>query len=144
MGNDYKRHAYRFLMQFGVETIARCQARQYTSILRHFVKKYNAAHSTDITIRGGMARKVLIGRDFVIKLDWDEENVFCYGGCEDEVKLYKIAKEEGFAHLFAEITHITINEYNFYIMPRLNLTSTHLTRTFGHQRHPLWSLSMHP
>lgn len=67
----------------------------------------------------GIARVAIITSDYVVKFDYSKKACDFYGGCEDEVKFYDFAVREGFAHLFAEITHVSVGGRDFYIMPRV-------------------------
>lgn len=68
----------------------------------------------------GMTRVVFITSDYVIKIDYSPSNISYLGGCEAEMKLYRIAEQEGMSHLFAKISRYDYNGMTFYIMPRVN------------------------
>lgn len=68
----------------------------------------------------GSSRIVIIGKDFVIKWDYDIAATNSIGGCEEEVKMYNYAKKAGYAHLFAKISCIYYKGRFFYVMPRIN------------------------
>lgn len=67
----------------------------------------------------GSARIAVVGKDFVIKWDYDE-CVKEIGGCEDEFRIYKQTLSTGFSHLLAAIYRVSYNEKWFYIMPRIH------------------------
>lgn len=73
----------------------------------------------DISVRWGSARVAIITSDYVIKWEYDTDEVDYIGGFEDELNLYEEAKEDGFAYLFAEITPFEYRDFPFYIMPRI-------------------------
>lgn len=84
------------------------------------VKNYNHDHSRKVKVMWGSARIALLTSDYVIKWDYDEENVKEVGGCLDEYDAYMRAKQEGFDYLLAETTLIIVNNILFSIMPRIN------------------------
>lgn len=67
----------------------------------------------------GSSRFVLVGKNFVIKWDYDEEVLDEIGGCEDELKLYKEVRHTTYNYLFAPCMKIKVYERYFYIMPRI-------------------------
>lgn len=87
--------------------------------LRNKIRQYNADYTRNVKVMSGCARVALITSDYVVKFDYDEDEVRYVGGSENEVHLYEIAKREGFGYLFAEITRVQWMNQNFYIMPRI-------------------------
>lgn len=87
--------------------------------VRRVVRCYNAKNNRKVIVSSGMTRIALITSDYVIKYTYDEEEAETLGGCEDEVKMYHIAEQEGFAYLFAKITRYNYCDRAFYIMPRI-------------------------
>ena len=83
------------------------------------VHAFNIAFNRNVRVSNGLSRIALITSDYVIKYDYDPEEVESIGGCDNEMKLYAIASDEGFAYLFAQITPYTIHGRIFYIMPRI-------------------------
>ena len=83
------------------------------------VQQYNADHTRAVKFAHGIARVALITSDYVVKFDYDEDEVERVGGGEAEVQFYAIAKAEGFAYLFAEVTRFYYGIKAFYIMPRI-------------------------
>ena len=83
------------------------------------VKDYNRDHSRKVEVVWGSARIALITSDYVVKFDYDPEEVDSIGGCMNEMELYAQAKAEGFAYLFAEITPFLYSGRMFFIMPRI-------------------------
>lgn len=82
------------------------------------IERYCEEKHRLVSIESGMSRTVLITSDYVIKIDRNV-NSFC-GDSEDEVRAYQFACDNGFDHLFAEITRFKYGGYNFYIMPRVS------------------------
>lgn len=87
--------------------------------LRMDIRKFNAEHSRAVQVASGCARVALITSDYVVKFEYDEYEVQSIGGCENEIYLYNLAKQEGFAYLFAEITPVEWAGRIFYVMPRI-------------------------
>ena len=87
--------------------------------IRKGVREFNENFNRNVIVRSGSARVALITSDYVVKFDYDHDAVREIGGGENEVRLYEIAEREGFAYLFAKITHIEWEGYDFYIMPRI-------------------------
>lgn len=83
------------------------------------VKTFNKCNNRKVICNHGVARVALITSDYVIKIEYDENEVESVGGCENEVELYENAKREGFAYLFAAITPFWYKDRFFYIMPRI-------------------------
>lgn len=92
---------------------------EYPWVIRSRIRKYNAERSRAVQVASGSARVALITSDYVVKFEYDECEVQCIGGGENEIYLYNLAKQDGFAYLFAEITPVEWAGYTFYIMPRI-------------------------
>lgn len=87
--------------------------------MRHCIKEFNQEKSRNVKMRAGCARIALLTSDYVVKFDYDKEEAGAIGGCANEVYMYDIAEREGFAYLFAKITHVIYQNHDFYIMPRI-------------------------
>ena len=83
------------------------------------IQTFNATKHRKVIVSSGIARIALITSDYVVKYDYNPDEVAYVGGCEEEMRLYAIAKEEGFSYLFAEITRYEYCGRYFYIMPRI-------------------------
>lgn len=68
----------------------------------------------------GAVRFVLIGKDFVIKWDYNAECAEGIGGCEDELRVYRQNMSSGYAHLLAPCSRVYWHGRYFYIMPRID------------------------
>lgn len=88
------------------------------------VNEFCIAHNRKIKVAYGSARIALITSDYVIKWNYDNEAVEDIGGNTEELKMYEKAKEDGFDYLLAEPTKVTINGYDFIIMPKVNIGRT--------------------
>ena len=86
---------------------------------RNRIKMFNADFNRKVEVSSGLSRIALITSDYVVKFDYDPDEVASIGGCESEMELYATAKREGFDYLFAEITAFSYNGRCFYIMPRI-------------------------
>ena len=83
------------------------------------VNEFNERHHRNVIMRHGIARIALITSDYVVKYDFDAEEVEQVGGGENEIELYAQAERDGFAYLFAKVTPFDYNGHRFYIMPRI-------------------------
>lgn len=118
MKRDYRIRAQKFFRDFYPYLLAQ-DSFYCTDCVERAIERYIADHpSRKVDFACGSARFAIITSDYVIKWDYDNDNVFEIGGCEDEVKFYRFARENGFAHLFAEITPSEYHGFDFYIMPR--------------------------
>ena len=84
-----------------------------------FIRKFNDDFDRKVIVRSGLSRIALITSDYVVKFDYDPEEVESIGGCDNEMAVYDMAQREGFAYLFAQITPFNYNKRWFYIMPRI-------------------------
>lgn len=87
--------------------------------MRDFIKSYNKDFDRKVIMRSGLSRIALITSDYVIKFDYDPEEIDSIGGCGNEMEVYSCAEREGFTHLFAQITPYYYKSRYFYIMPRI-------------------------
>ena len=67
----------------------------------------------------GMTRVAFITSDYVVKVDYSDDNVARFGGGEKEIEFYSMAETEGMAYLFAKISRYDYCGQTFYIMPRV-------------------------
>ena len=84
------------------------------------VEKYNEDKKRHVIVSCGSARIALIISDYVIKWDYDFENIETIGGCEDEFRVYKRSLSTGYAHLLAPVFRIYHRNRFFFIMPRVD------------------------
>lgn len=87
--------------------------------VREQIDCFNSDHNRKVKVGNGLSRIALITSDYVVKWDYDEDEVGCIGGCADELAMYSIAEQEGYSYLFAKITQVTYRDRDFYIMPRI-------------------------
>lgn len=87
--------------------------------VRQRVLIFNANFTRAVKVGSGLSRIALITSDYVVKFDYDPEEVESIGGCDNEYELYYEAKAEGFDYLFAKITPYEYQGREFYIMPRI-------------------------
>lgn len=90
----------------------------------YFIKKkvqeYNVRYHRNVRVCNGACRIVLVTSDYVIKWDYSN-NVKTFGGNIEELKMYEIAKMEGFAYLLAEPMAQIRNNVTFIIMRRFEV-----------------------
>lgn len=83
------------------------------------VDSFNIDFDRKVVLKHGLSRIALITSDYVVKFDYDPDEIDSIGGCANELELYEIAQKEGFAYLLAEITPFMHEGRMFYIMPRI-------------------------
>lgn len=117
MKSDYRERAFRFLQ----EVYPYINGFMYEPYLvARRVHIFNRTKSRNVQVCNGCARIALITSDYVVKFDYDEDEVQRIGGCEDEVNFYGFVKKNHMEHLFAEITPVSYMGHKFYIMPRIS------------------------
>lgn len=84
------------------------------------IEHFNHVKHRKIVFASGLTRLAFITSDYVIKVDFNPYEIRRFGGCEDEMEIYRMAKEDGMDYLFAEITHYKYNNHHYYIMPRIH------------------------
>ena len=87
--------------------------------IRDRIELFNDTFDRKVKVASGLSRIALITSDYVVKYDYDKEEVSCIGGCENEEEIYALAVREGVASLFAQTTHYEYDNRDFYIMPRV-------------------------
>lgn len=83
------------------------------------VATFNTVNHRKVLMRYGAARVALITSDYVVKFDYDKDNVDVCGGCENEMENYQRARAGGYEYLLAKITRVEALGHYFYIMPRV-------------------------
>jgi len=110
---DFVKELYPYLVDFG--------AFDRHSFVRYAtaVDAFNDDKHRKVHFANGLTRVAFITSDYVVKYEYNPNNVDFYGGCENEIVRYVKAEEEGFAYLFAKITRFLYNGHAFYIMPKI-------------------------
>ena len=112
--------------------------------VRDMVDRYNAAHTrTHLTFNYGISRCALVLSDYVIKWDYDVDEVVEWGGCENEMKLYTKASKMGLHYVLAPITRIWVYGRFYYVMPRCTRTTymdKHHDLTYYIGEEKMWGL----
>ena len=83
------------------------------------VARFNHDYKRNVKVCNGATRIALITSDYVIKFNYGKR-VRDYGGCRDEMRMYKRAEKDGYAYLFAKITAKIYNHKTYYIMPKIS------------------------
>lgn len=118
MKSDYETRAKKFVKQFFEDIVNNMQSMS-TNDFDLYTYIFNKTHKRKVIFRHGMARCAFITSDYVIKFDSSLFGATCFGGCEDEMKVYSLAVRDGFAYMFAKIGRYVYNNKTFYIMPRV-------------------------
>lgn len=116
MKSDYRIRATKFLQSILPYIIDNLYDE---NAIPDLVEKYNLAHHRKVLFSMGSSRMALITSDYVIKWDYDEDNVEDIGGCVDEYNAFLQAKDDGYDYLLAETTLISMKGCLFSIMPRI-------------------------
>lgn len=116
----YQMHAYQYIkamFEYVVDWY------NWNSVMEATEKTYwNTGKSAEVTC--GSARMVVVGKDFVVKWDYDE-CVKDIGGCEDEFEKYKISLSSGYSYLLAPVFRFTYRDRYFYVMPKASNVGSH-------------------
>lgn len=91
------------------------------------IRMYNEEHNTNYVIKNGAVRVVIIGEDFVIKVDYDKTSAKEFGGCESEYKFWRNIKDTDHAFMFAPITKVKAGHHYYYVMPRMDCLGCEMT-----------------
>ena len=116
MQNSYEARAKKFIHQI-FSLIESCMEKPYA--VERAMDTFNKAYHRNVLVRYGSARIAIITSDYVIKFDYDHEEIEEIGGCEQEMELYRQAVADGIDYLFAKTERYNYNGHSFYIMPRI-------------------------
>ena len=116
MRNSYEVRAQRFIRTIApylmdCEDLFDFQNAVFNFMIDHPRRKISCDH--------GLTRVAIITSDYVVKIDYDEEEVARFGGGEKEIAFYAMAEREGMAHLFAKISRYVFDGRTYYIMPKI-------------------------
>lgn len=75
-----------------------------------------------VNMYNGLSRVAIITSDYVIKVDYTNDDTF--GTCETEYNVYQTAKQDNMESLFAAVDKYEYNGICFYIMPRIHGVGT--------------------
>lgn len=112
MKNDYTVRAMKFIAAIA-PYIGGCRE---TWDYRRAVAAFNSDYHRNVKVKSGATRVALITSDYVIKFNYGNR-VRDFGGCGNEVRLYKQAEKDGYAYLLAKITAKIYDHKTYYIMP---------------------------
>ena len=77
-----------------------------------------------VYIAYGMTRIVIVGEDFVIKINKSKTKRWeMFGNSRDEVRMYKKAVKDGYDWLFCRIRAMIIEHHTYYIMEKVDATA---------------------
>lgn len=117
MMTSYEERAKKFIALFN-PYIKECKSLHQ---FKNAVASFNADHHRHVKMASGSTRIAFITSDYVIKINYHGWGEGKFGGCADEVKMYRVAEEQGYAHLLAKITPYRGNcNRTFYIMPKID------------------------
>ena len=116
MKSSYEVRAQRFIMQIA-PYVKDCVEEEDYEMAVNAIRQIMP--NRRILCASGCARTAFITSDYVVKMEHDEGSVQWYGGCENEMRLYSYAEEDGMDYLFAKITPFDYDGKTYYIMPRI-------------------------
>lgn len=116
MRSSYEHRAKRFIKQIFPYLMACAELEEYEEAVFNFMMDHPYRN---ISCDHGLTRVAYITSDYVVKIDYDEEQIARFGGSEKEIAFYAMAEREGMAHLFAKISRYDYRGRRFYIMPRV-------------------------
>lgn len=117
MRNTYEIRAEKFIHMI-FDYICNCDSvKEY----KYAVKRFNYDHHRKVRMAHGLTRVAFITSDYVVKVDCGTcFHLDTFGGCANEVEIYKQAEEAGFEYLLAKPTMVEYQGMNFCIMPRIS------------------------
>lgn len=113
---DYEFHAREWILA-NVDTLnSLWNLREQTNFRTAF------RNDDSVVITGGMTRIVIVGSDFVIKIDKPKDPRWTWAGnSRNEVRMYKKAVKDGYAWLFCRIRAMVIAHHTYYIMEKVDI-----------------------
>ena len=113
MINDYLAHAREFL-NTNAAVLDNLYERQSVIWWKHF------CDDNGLKFNAGQTRIVIIGEDFVIKIDKKHIGRWArFGNCYQEYQNWKMVQADGFDYMFAAITKMKAGHHYYYVMPRV-------------------------
>ena len=94
------------------------------------IRMANALYDLHLTVHSGCSRVAICGRTFVIKVDYDKDNVREIGGCLKEYNFYNKIKDTDVAKILCPIDRIKMPARYYYIMPRASQIGEHYSHEF--------------
>ena len=83
--------------------------------------KYAFRSDDNVYVTNGMTRIVIVGKDFVIKINKPQTPRWkMFGNSRNEVKMYKKAVKDGYDWLFCKIRVMIIEHHTYYIMQKVD------------------------
>ena len=90
------------------------------SEIEYAVRRFNEIKHRKVKVMNGSVRVVFITSDYVVKMNYDDENAEYWGGNCEEANMYQIAINSGMEYLFAPATLWEYMGVEWIIMPRIN------------------------
>lgn len=122
MRNDYEVRAQKFIQELFPYLINCSACYEFEGAVLNFMIDHPRRK---ISFDHGMTRVAFMTSDYVVKIDYSEENIAKFGGGEKEIEFYEMAEREGFDYLFAKISRYEYQGMTFYIMPRIRGIEKH-------------------
>lgn len=84
------------------------------------IDHYNRKNKTHFRTCHGAVRMVIMGKDYVVKIDYSPFHAACYGGCRNEWKAYNDLKNDEYGYLLCPVNKIKIGHHFYYCMPKVD------------------------
>lgn len=89
-----------------------------------FTFKQAFINDKSVRICSGMTRIVIVGEDFVIKINKPQtERWKMFGNSRNEVRMYKKAVKDGYDWLFCPIRAMIVEHHTYYVMEKVDSTA---------------------
>lgn len=116
----YIDHANEFIRDFSMYFEVLFHKGNFRTLdVRNFVYRYNTVKGKGMTFNSGASRAVIIGGDFVIKIDLPNPLLPQAGNSESEMRAWEFVRHAGFDYMFAPITKTFFKNHPLYIMPKV-------------------------
>ena len=115
----YIDHANEFIRDFSMYFEVLFHKRNFRTFdVRNFVYRYNTVKGKGMTFSCGATRAVIIGEDFVVKIDLPNSSLPEAGNSESEMRAWEFVRHTDFDYMFAPITKTFFKNHPLYIMPK--------------------------
>ena len=116
MRNSYEVRAQKFIRELDKYITNCADAWDYDYAINKFMFDHP---NRKVRFDHGLTRVAFITSDYVVKIDYNKQQIARFGGSENEIRFYEIAKQDGMEYLFAIISRYEYNGHKYYIMPKV-------------------------
>lgn len=116
MKNSYEVRAFNFIKEIAPYLENCIDKWDYVRAVEHYMEDHPRRK---VMVYHGATRIAVITSDYVLKFNYGKR-IRDFGGCGNELRLYKDAVKDGYEYMFAKITAKIYNHKTYYIMPKIN------------------------